>query len=275
MPFIAILVGLLALGGSAVIQSGSPESQSGGVNLASAQIAEAVQSLSSESEGTVVDSAISRDQAIVAAQARFAGTVGRVEQETEDGVLVWKVRIVSAEGVRADIEVNATTGEITRFKSLMEDIKLNDDDKDEDVPSSTVTEVTRNEAIAIAKGKLDGNVVKTELESEDGILVWNVRIVKSDGTVNQRADVRINASTEEILRLRIRDINGHSGKKLTASRSLSSGDDNGDDDGSGRGGDDVEEEGEDNSGSGHDEGDDNEGDNSGSGSSGRDHDEDD
>jgi|GEM_PF-2913790 len=211
MPFIAIILGLLALGGTAVMNDVSPESKPSGISLASAKIADAVRSFdsSTETEGTIVDSAISQDQAIVIAQARFAGTVGRVEQEMEDGILVWNIRITNTDGVRADISVNAGTGEIVRFKSENVDTKENDENENEDGDhASTVTEVTKDEAIAIAKGKLDGDVIKTQLEGEDGVQVWNVRIVNT--TTSQRADVRINATTGDVIRLRIRDMQGNS-----------------------------------------------------------------
>ncbi len=67
---------------------------------------------------SVVDSTtpISSDEAISIALAEFEGTVDRVEQEFEDGILVWNVRIDRSGDVEADIRIDAQTGDIVRFR---------------------------------------------------------------------------------------------------------------------------------------------------------------
>ena len=61
-------------------------------------------------------SSVTQSEAIAIAQAVFSGTVDRVEQEFEDGVLVWKVRLNASNGEEADVIIDAETGEILRVK---------------------------------------------------------------------------------------------------------------------------------------------------------------
>lgn len=61
------------------------------------------------------DVAVTRDQAIAIAQARFPqGALHEVELESEDGTVVWKVDLRAVDGSRAKIWVDASTGTIVR-----------------------------------------------------------------------------------------------------------------------------------------------------------------
>jgi uncharacterized membrane protein YkoI len=62
-----------------------------------------------------------RDAAVQKALQIQSGNVQRVEVELEHGVVVWKVRIMTTSGQRADIRVEDTTGNIVRSE-------LKDDD---------------------------------------------------------------------------------------------------------------------------------------------------
>lgn len=70
--------------------------------------------------------------------------------------------------------------------------------------------VTREQAIATAKTKLDGTVRKAELERDHNRAVWKIRILSTDMT--QRGDFRINALTGDILRFRIKTVHGNGEK---------------------------------------------------------------
>lgn len=280
MSYVMFLASLLALGsgGSAVIKNLSSEgSQPFTVASESSEQQESLATVSLEAPalGIIESATTTRQQAIDKALERFAGTVGRVEQDVEEGVSVWKIRIVNAEGVRADIEVSVETGAIVRFKTEDADERQSNEDEDKDEHQTSVsgqTEVTRDEATAIAQGKLGGDLEKIELESEDGILVWNVRIVKTDGAVVTRADIRIDAATGDIIRFRVRDISHQGSKK--GEESPSQGDAHRSDRGEemNRSGDDNRNDDKDNDEDSESQDDDRDG--SDSGVSGRDHDED-
>jgi hypothetical protein len=74
---------------------------------------------------------------------------------------------------------------------------------DNSMPAAVAqTTVTRDQAIAIAKGRLDGTVKKAKLEREHRKVVWKVRIYSTDGL--KRGDFRIDATTGAILREKIK-----------------------------------------------------------------------
>lgn len=62
--------------------------------------------------------------------------------------------------------------------------------------------VTKEQAIGIAKTKLDGTVRKVQLERDHNRAVWKIRIISA----SQRGDFRINALTGDVLRSKIKTI---------------------------------------------------------------------
>lgn len=61
---------------------------------------------------------------------RFGGTVREVELEFEHGRVVWEVEITAADGVTYDVDVDSSTGEITRVRQ--DDRRGGDDGRDDD-----------------------------------------------------------------------------------------------------------------------------------------------
>lgn len=79
--------------------------------------------------------------------------------------------------------------------------------------------VTKEQAIATAKTKLDGTVRKAELEHDHNRAVWKIRIISTEGT--KRGDFRINALSGEILRSKIKTIRGKGMVQSLKSRTVS------------------------------------------------------
>lgn len=153
-------------------------------------------------DGIILDTTteININEAVSIAKGVASGTVGRVEQEMEDGRIVWKVRIIAADGTRTDVRIDAETGNIVRQRTGDVEVRAR---FDEDVIStSTDTKISQSRAIEIAKGLASGNVENVELEAEDGRLAWKVRLVAEDGT---RTDIRVDANTGDVIRLRIKE----------------------------------------------------------------------
>ncbi len=96
------------------------------------------------------------------------------------------------------------------------DARKGADDINEHAAISTVgVTVTRDQAIATAKARLDGTVKKAQLEREHGKKTWQVRILSTDGL--KRGDFRIDATSGDILREKIKDIGS---KKLERAQKL-------------------------------------------------------
>jgi len=62
---------------------------------------------------------VTAQQAIEIALTAIPGEVTEVEREREDGMTVFEVEILTAEGARYEIDINAETGEI--LKTELED----------------------------------------------------------------------------------------------------------------------------------------------------------
>ena len=68
--------------------------------------------------------------------------------------------------------------------------------------------IKEDQAVAIAKTKLDGTVVRIHLDRYRGTATWKVKILSTDGT--QKGSFRIDAMTGEILKFKIHDVKAHS-----------------------------------------------------------------
>jgi uncharacterized membrane protein YkoI len=60
---------------------------------------------------------ITQQQASDAALKQVSGTVKKVELQDENGVVVYGVQIVDANGKSFDVKVDATTGNVTKAES--------------------------------------------------------------------------------------------------------------------------------------------------------------
>ncbi len=65
-------------------------------------------------------------QAVEIALAEVPGEVQEAELEREDGMHVYEIEILTADGAEMDVEINADTGEI--FEIEAEDVDDDDDD---------------------------------------------------------------------------------------------------------------------------------------------------
>ncbi len=74
---------------------------------------------------------VTMEQAIQTAKAKFPGRVVESELESEDGALVYEVKIVSASGKAQEIEIDAQSGEI-----LGSEIEHEDEEDDDDAHES-------------------------------------------------------------------------------------------------------------------------------------------
>jgi len=94
------------------------------------------------------------------------------------------------------------------------------------VPMNLVTAEKKNAAVQKALQLKSGSVQRVEVELEDGIVVWKVRIMSSDG---MRSDIRVADSSGDIVRVDSQDDSGSgsgvSGNSVVEDNSGSSGDD--------------------------------------------------
>lgn len=74
-----------------------------------------------------IAAALSQEQAVAIALAEIPGEVQEVELERENGMSVYEVEILSADGVETEIEIAADTGDILEIEREDEECEKDSD----------------------------------------------------------------------------------------------------------------------------------------------------
>lgn len=136
------------------------------------------------------------EAAMKAVAARPGSRVHELHLKIEHGVLVYEVELTHSDGTQSEIYVNAATGQIGTSGSSVGGNPGNPGN-----PNPTPgPQVTQDQAVAIALTRFPGySVRELESEIEHGALVWKVKLEASG---DRRAEVRIDAATGAIVRIR-------------------------------------------------------------------------
>lgn len=146
------------------------------------------------------------DEAQVIALNKVAGTVNESELEDEDGVVVYGFEIQTASGEVNDVKVNAINGDIVKVENDAnddengtEESEENDGEENDDniAELQAKAKLTSDEAQAIALKEVPGTVNKTELEDEDGVVVYGFEIQSTNGV----QDVKIDAAIGKVVKV--------------------------------------------------------------------------
>ena len=125
------------------------------------------------------------ENAAIAASEAMTGEIIEIELEMDNAKAVWEVDIVNAANQVVTVEIDGQTGEI---------LSTSTDDDDEAI--ALVNAVDLSQAINIVKAVEQGAIVEAELETEDGLLIWEV---ESIGASDQETKFRVDAQTGEVL----------------------------------------------------------------------------
>ncbi|CAN5453205.1 PepSY domain-containing protein [soil metagenome] len=146
---------------------------------------------------------ITKEQARKIALERVSGTVVDEEFEKENGKMVYGFEIKDASGKVMEVKIDAETCNIISVEQDDEDSDANgDDDEDNDEMKSDNTnlasqaKITKEEAQNTALKKAKGTVEDSELEEENGKLVYSFDIRNKKGTITE---VQVDAKTGEIV----------------------------------------------------------------------------
>lgn len=143
------------------------------------------------------------DEAQVIALNKVAGTVKESELEDEDGVVVYGFEIQTASGDINDVKVNAINGEIVKVENDTNDDENGTEETDGEENDDNIADLqakaklTSDEAQAIALNEVPGTVNKSELEDEDGVVVYGFEIQTTNGV----QDVKIDAATGKVVKV--------------------------------------------------------------------------
>jgi uncharacterized membrane protein YkoI len=135
------------------------------------------------------------DKAKAAALEKVDGTVESVE--LEDGQTYYEVDIVK-DKKEFDVKVDAASAEILNVKESRDD----DDDDDRDITANAKdVKITEEEAIAIANKNITGEMVKIELDEDDGRYEYEIEFHTTKG----EADITIDATDGKVVELEQED----------------------------------------------------------------------
>ncbi|MGE7183811.1 PepSY domain-containing protein [Peribacillus sp. NPDC006672] len=148
--------------------------------------------------GTVVyavnKSALSEDEAVKMISEKLGGKVTQFEKDW-DQPMTYEMTVKTNEGYQ-DVEVDAEKGEI--LSREMED----EDDGDMSIQQAVETaKISMDQAEKIALKEVDGQVTDAELDSENGILVYELEIKQG----KKEYDIEIDANTGEVLKVELDD----------------------------------------------------------------------
>lgn len=135
------------------------------------------------------------EKAKTAALKEADGTVESVELEKDNGNTYYEVDI-NKDNKEYDIDVDAYSAKILNVKESQDD----DDDDDREDQASTVTKeaiITENEAIAIAKKNITGELIEIELDEDDGRYEYDMEFKTTKG----EAEITIDAHNKNVLEL--------------------------------------------------------------------------
>ena len=111
------------------------------------------------------------------------GKVESVELEKEHGRKVYDVDI-DRKNKEYEVHVDAYTAKVLKVE-----IK-DDDDRDDKKAKSVKKSITKNQAIAIAKKKINGTVIEAKKDEDDGRIVYEIELRTKKGKAEIKIDVR-------------------------------------------------------------------------------------
>ena len=138
---------------------------------------------------------ITQDEAINAALEKVPGTVEEVELEDEKGTIVYEIELVSTDGTEHEVEVDAQTGEVLKVEA--DDDENEEEDSQNQAKLAKQAKITEDEAINTALEKVPGTVNEIELEVENGTVVYEIKVLSTDGT---EQEVKVDAQTGEVVK---------------------------------------------------------------------------
>lgn len=167
-----------------------------------------------EQEQLAKEATITKEEAISAALKEVAGKAGETELEDEDNTVVYGVEVTDDQGKKHDVKVDAKTGKVLKVeaddesekgdKEEKEDKDGEVSDKQEQQQLEKAAKISAEESTTIALKEVKGQVTDTELEDEDGTVVYGVEITDDQG---KKHDVKVDAKTGKVLKVDMDDEN--------------------------------------------------------------------
>jgi uncharacterized membrane protein YkoI len=168
--------------------------------------AQAAAQVSQKSDKAVTQPYTSLAQAVRSAEQRTNGRAAKVELERDDGVYIYEVKTVSADGP-AEVSVDFATGKIENVEGRGFFAKIGDvfdrDDKQEDAALQKALEassVTLSRAIDAAETTIGGRAIKAKMKDQYGSMYYEVALIV-DGSIKR---VQVDTTTAKVVAVKAR-----------------------------------------------------------------------
>ncbi|OAH57761.1 MULTISPECIES: PepSY domain-containing protein [Bacillaceae] len=148
---------------------------------------------------------LTKQESIDIALKEVQGSASDVELEDEDGVIIYSVEVTDDQGQKHEVAVDANTGKILKIEADDEESEKEDgeeNDKEEQKQLEKEATVTKEESIAIALKEVPGKVKDTELEDEDGVVVYTVDVIDDKG---EEREIVVDAKSGKVLKVEIEE----------------------------------------------------------------------
>lgn len=169
-----------------------------------------------EQQQLAKEATITKQEAISAALKDVAGKATNTELEDENGTVVYGVSVTDNQGKQQDVKVDAKTGKVLKVeaddkeegekgeKAEKEGKESEAADQQEQQQLAKSAKITADESNAIALKEVPGKVTNTELQDENGTVVYGVEITDDQGKSH---DVKVDAKTGKVLNVGTDDEN--------------------------------------------------------------------
>lgn len=151
------------------------------------------------------EAVITEKEATKSALEKVNGEVVFTELDEDDGMIVYEIKIKDKQDMLHEVKVDAKNGKI--LMTEMEDNDRDDDenemdeyisDKKEEQQLTKQAKISEKESHNIALQEVKGQITDSELDMENGKLVYSIKIIDKQ---NNEHEIEVDAKTGDILKI--------------------------------------------------------------------------
>lgn len=151
------------------------------------------------------EAVITEKEATKSALEKVNGEVVFTELDEDDGMIVYEIKIKDKQDMLHEVKVDTKNGKI--LKTEMEDNDRDDDgnemdeyisDKKEEQQLTKQAKISEKESHNIALQEVKGQITDSELDMENGKLVYSIEIIDKQ---NNEHEIEVDAKTGDILKI--------------------------------------------------------------------------
>lgn len=138
------------------------------------------------------DTSISMEEAKNKVTNQYPGIVTEIEKDKKGSKTVYEMEILG-KNQKYELVLDANSGKV---------LKLEEKEKLETEDQTPIVKISIDQGKAIAKKVFNGTVKEIEIEKEDDLLVYEVKMMSK----NKKADIKIDANNGTVLQVKEKDL---------------------------------------------------------------------